>query len=350
MARYATSGGYGTNGAFYWSASGNKDLTWEKSKNFNIGLDWTLFNRVSLTFEYYNKLTTDLLFSTPISYITGFSSKMNNLGKLRNSGVEFTLSSQNIKTKDFSWTTDFNLTWQKIKIKELPNGDDVQYGDGNMYLLREGESMHTFYLPEFKGVDPETGLGEFWIDPEDHSQGVTNYYSEAGKGIVGKAVPDVLGGLTNTFRYKDFDLSFMISYQFGADMFDYPGYFLNYSDGVRMGIFNVHSSVYGNYWKQPGDVVDNPKPIYGNPYRSDRFSSRTIKSTDNIRVRDITLGYNIPAFKKYINTLRVYFRTTNPFMIYCATKNVDPDVDVNGYRQTDTPPTRQFLFGLNVSF
>ena len=97
-------------------------------------------------------------------------------------------------------------------------------------------------------------------------------------------------------------------------------------------------------------MVDFPKPIYGNPYRSDKFSSREIRSTDNIRVRDITFGYNIPAFKKYINTLRVYFRTTNPFMIYCATKNVDPDVDVNGYRQTDTPPTRQFLFGLNVSF
>ena len=350
MARYATSGGYGTNGAFYWSASGNKDLTWEKSKNFNIGLDWTLFNRVSLTFEYYNKLTTDLLFATPVSYVTGFSDKMNNLGKLKNSGLEFTLSSQNIKTKDFSWTTDFNLTWQKIKIKELPNGDDVQYGDGNMYLLREDESMHTFYLPEFKGVNPENGLGEFWVDPDDHSKGVTNYYSQAGKTIVGKAVPDVLGGLTNTFRYKDFDLSFMISYQFGADMFDYPGYFLTYSDGVRIGSFNVHSSVEGNYWKQPGDVVDFPKPIYGNPYRTDKFSSREIRSTDNIRVRDITFGYNIPAFKKYINTLRVYFRSTNPFMIYCATKNVDPDVDVNGYRQTDTPPTRQFLFGLNVSF
>jgi hypothetical protein len=219
-----------------------------------------------------------------------------------------------------------------------------------MYLLREGESMHTFYLPEFIGVNPENGLGEFWIDPEDHSKGVTNYYSQAGKTIVGKAVPDVLGGLTNTFRYKDFDLSFMISYQFGADLFDYPGYFLTYSDGVRIGSFNVHSAVEGNYWKQPGDQVEFPKPIYGNPYRSDRFSSREIKSTDNIRVRDITLGYNIPAFKKYINNLRVYFRTSNPFMIYCATKNIDPDVDVNGYRQTDTPPTRQFLFGLNLSF
>jgi TonB-linked SusC/RagA family outer membrane protein len=350
MARYATSAGYGQNGAYYWSAAGNNELTWEKSKNFNIGIDWTLYNRVSLTFEFYNKLTTDLLFSTPTSYVTGFGSMLTNLGKLKNSGFEFTLSSQNIKTKDFTWTTDFNLTWQGIKVKDLPGGDDVQYGDGNMYLLREGESMHTFYLPEFIGVNPENGLGEFWIDPEDHSKGVTNYYSQAGKTIVGKAVPDVLGGLTNTFRYKDFDLSFMISYQFGADLFDYPGYFLTYSDGVRIGSFNVHSAVEGNYWKQPGDQVEYPKPIYGNPYRSDRFSSREIKSTDNIRVRDITLGYNIPAFKKYINTLRVYFRTSNPFMIYCATKNIDPDVDVNGYRQTDTPPTRQFLFGLNLSF
>ncbi|MBQ9677588.1 MAG: TonB-dependent receptor [Prevotella sp.] len=350
MATYATSGGYGQNGAYYWGASGNKELSWEKSKNFNIGLDWTLFNRVTLTIEYYNKLTDNLLFSTPTSYVTGFESNLTNIGELKNSGLEFTVSSQNIKTKDFSWTTDFNLTWQKIKVKSLPGGDDVQYGDGSMYLLREGESMHTFYLPKWKGVNPETGLGEFWLDPEDESQGVTNYYSEAGKTIVGKAVPDVLGGITNTFRYKDFDLSFMISYQFGADMFDYPGYFLTYSDGVRIGSFNVHSSVAGNYWKQPGDVVDFPKPIYGNPYRSDRFSSREINSTDNIRVRDITLGYNIPFFKKYINSLRVYFRTTNPFMIYCATDNVDPDVDVNGYRQTDTPPTRQFLFGVNLSF
>ena len=350
MARYATSGGYGQSGAFYWSASGNNDLSWEKSKNFNIGIDWNIYNRVNLTIEYYNKLTDDLLFATPTSYVTGFGSKMSNIGQLKNTGLEFTISSMNVKTKDFTWTTDFNLTYQSIKVKSLPNGDDVQYGDGNMYLLREGESMHTFYLPQFKGVNPETGLGEFWIDPDDQSKGVTNYYSKAGKTIVGKAVPDVIGGMTNTFRYKDLDLSFMISYQFGADMFDYPGYFLTYSDGVRIGSFNVHSSVEGNYWKKPGDVVEFPKPIYGNPYRSDKFSSREIKSTDNIRVRDITLGYNIPAFKKYINNLRVYFRTTNPFMIYCATDNVDPDVDVNGYRQTDTPPTRQFLFGLNFAF
>ena len=100
MALYGMSGGYGQNGAYYWSSIGNKELSWEKSKNFNIGLDWTLFNRVSLTFEYYNKLTDNLLFSTPTTYVTGFDKVLSNLGQLKNSGFEFTLSSQNIKTKD----------------------------------------------------------------------------------------------------------------------------------------------------------------------------------------------------------------------------------------------------------
>ena len=114
----------------------------------------------------------------------------------------------------------------------------------------------------------------------------------------------------------------------------------------------MNACVAGNYWKQPGDEVEYPMPIYGNPYRWDKFSSREIRSTDNIRVRDITFGYNVnvPALKKYISNLRLYVRTTNPFFIYNATKGVDPDVDINGYRQTDTPVTRQYLFGLNLTF
>lgn len=352
MKTYATTGGYGENAAYYWNKLGNPDLGWEKSYNFNVGFDWNLYNRVNVTLEYYNKVTKDLLFESPISYVVGFGDQLKNIGQLDNKGIEFSVSSQNFRTKDFSWTTDFNLTWQSIKVAKLPDGEDVQYGDGNMYLLREGESMHTFYLPKWKGVNPDTGLGEFWADPNDESKGVVNKYSDAGNGIVGKAVPDVLGGMTNTFRYKDFDFSFMVSYQFGASLFDYPGYFLQYSDGVRVGNFNMNACVAGNYWKQPGDVVEYPMPIYGNPYRWDKFSSREIRSTDNIRVRDITLGYNVnvPALKQYISSLRVYVRTTNPFFIYNATKDVDPDVDVNGYRQTDTPATRQYLFGLNLTF
>ena len=350
MGTYATTGGYGSEPGIYWANISNPKLGWEKSHNFNVGLDWTLYNRVTLTFDYYNKLTKDLLFEMPVSYVTGFDSYWNNIGELKNQGLEFSISSQNIRTKDFSWTTDFNITKQSIKVNKLPNGEDVQYGDGNMYILREGESMHTFYLPKAKGVNSETGLMEFWVDPEDESKGVTVEYSEAGKTIVGKGVPDWVGGITNTFRYKDFDLSFMISYQFGADLFDYPGYFLTYSDGMRFGTFNMSKRVAGNYWQKPGDQTEFPRPIAYNPYRSDKFSSREIISTDNIRMRDITVGWTIPYFKKYISNLRIYFRATNPFLIYNAAKDLDPDVDINGYRQTDTPTTRQFLFGLNFSF
>lgn len=237
------------------------------------------------------------MFQVPKSIVTGFSSNWDNIGGMLNKGVELTVNSTNISTKDFTWTTSFNVTRQDVKISNLPNGNDVLYGDGNMYILREGESMHSFYLPEWIGVNPETGLGEFWIDPEDHSKGVTNYYSEAGKTIVGKAVPDWMGGMTNTFIYKNFDLSFMLSFQTGASLFDYPGYFLTHSDGFRVGSFNVSQEVAGNYWREPGDIVDNPKPIYNNPYRSDSFSSRIIKSTNNVRMRDITFGYRIPVSK-----------------------------------------------------
>ena len=359
LATYSFGGGYGDESAIYWGQAGNNNLGWEKSANFNIGVDWAFLDRINMTVEYYNKTTTDLLFSVPTSIITGFSSNMQNLGKMQNQGVELTLTSTNISTKDFTWVTNLNLTRQSIKIKELPDAKDVDYGDGAMYILREGESMHAFHLPKWIGVNPETGLGEFYIDPELDSRdavidgqlvkdgNVTNYYSKAGETIVGKAVPDWMGGLTNTFTYKNFDLSFMISFQTGAKLFDYTGYFLRYSDGVRVGSFNMEQEVYGNYWKKPGDVTEHPKPIYGNPYRSDKFSSRTLVSTDNVRMREITFGYRVPISKKYISNLRVFFKANNPFLIYNAAGSIDPDVDVNGYRQTDTPPTKSFMFGLN---
>ena len=359
LATYSFAGGYGSGSAIYWDNPGNNKLGWEKSANLNLGVDFGFLSRVNMTLEYYNKVTTDLLFLVPSSIVTGFSQVWQNLGKLSNQGVEFTVNSTNIATKDFVWTTSLNLTRQSIKIKELPGGKDIMYGDGSMYILREGESMHTFYLPQWLGVNPQTGLGEFYIDPSLNSRdaivdgqlvkdgNVTNFYNEAQKTKVGKGVPDWMGSITNSFSYKNFDLSFMISFQTGASLFDYPGYFLTYSDGVRVGNFNVSQEVAGNYWRQPGDIVDNPKPIWQNPYRSDRFSSRTIKSTDNIRMRDITIGYKVPISKKYVSNLRVYFRANNPFMLYCATDNIDPDVNINGYRQVDTPPVKSFMFGLN---
>ena len=117
----------------------------------------------------------------------------------------------------------------------------------------------------------------------------------------------------------------------------------------RLGSFNLEKSVAGNYWMNPGDNALYPKPIYQNPYRSDRFSSRTIVSSDNIRMREITLGYNVPVLKNIFSNLRVYFRANNPFMIWAKTKGIDPDVPLNGYRQVDTPVSKSFVFGVNIT-
>ncbi len=346
---YSASGGYGTGAAIYWSNPENDALGWEKSRNFNVGFDWNMYNRIDLGVEYYRKYTSSLIFDMPASAVTGFSSYTANVGNLLNDGVEVDLSAQAVNLRNFTWAVDFNLTWQRSIVKNLPNdGAEIPYGDGGMYIHKEGASMYSFYLPVWKGVNEQTGLGEFWIDPDDHSKGVTNFYSEAGSTIVGKALPDVVGGLTNNFTFLDglLDLSFLITYQFGGSLFDYPGYF-THSDGFRAASMNAAAAA-ADYWTPQNPKAAFPKPIMNNPYRWDRFSSRLIKSTDNIRVREITLGCNIPV-RQYVDNLRIYFKTTNPFMIWSAERDIDPDVAINGYRTVDVPVTKAFIVGLNIT-
>lgn len=353
LALYSFTGGYGSQPATYWSQFGNSKLGWEKTTTYNVGVDLNLIGRVGISVEYFARNTSDLLLYVPVSLSTGFQNVLSNAGKMTNKGVEIEINSQNFATRDFSWSTNFNITFLKNKITSLPDGD-LPFGDGEMYIQKVGESINSFNLPVWAGVNTETGLGEFWIDPNDHSKGVTNRYTEAGKKVVGKPTPDAMGGLTNTFRYKDFDLSALITYQYGGSLFDYPGYFVN-SDGFRIGSFGVLKSVEGNYWKNPGDVVDNPKPIYANPYRSDRWSTRHILSTNNIRLRELSFGYNVPVkkiqfLKGTLSALRVYFTANNLAMIWAKEKGIDPDVSLMGYRQVDTPVTKSYVFGLNVNF
>lgn len=346
---YSASGGYGTASGIYWSNPENNALGWEKSRNFNVGFDWNLYHRIDIALEYYNKFTSSLIFNMPASAVTGFSSYTSNVGNLVNDGIEFELSSLNIGLRNFTWSTDFNFTWQRSMVKSLPNGgSDIIYGDGGMYIHREGEPMYSFYLPEWKGVNPENGHGEFWIDPQDKSKGVTDRYVEASSTIVGKALPDFTGGLTNTMTFLDdmLDISFLISYQFGGSLFDYPGYF-THSDGFRAASMNAAADA-ADYWTPQNRDAKYPKPIMNNPYRWDRFSSRLIKSTDNIRMREITVGFNVPV-TKFINSLRFYFRATNPFMIWSAEPDIDPDVAINGYRTADVPVTKSFVLGVNVT-
>ena len=346
---YSASGGYGTEAALWWSNPRNDSLGWEKSRNFNVGFDWYMYNRVNLNVEYYHKYTSSLIFDMPASAVTGFSSYTSNIGNLLNNGLEIEISSRNFERENFTWDTSLNLTFQKSVVKSLPNDNaDISYGDGGMYIHRVGESMYSFYLPVWNGVNPETGLGEFLIDPEDPSKGVTNWYSEAASTIAGKAIPDLTGGITNTFTFLGgmIDLSILITFQTGGSLFDYPGYF-THSDGFRAASMNAAADA-SDYWTPANRNAAYPKPIMNNPYRWDRFSSRLIHSTDNNRMRELTVGCNIPV-KRYLSGLRLYFKATNPLMIWSATPDIDPDVAINGYRTADVPAVKAFVMGMNIT-
>lgn len=351
---YAFDGGYGENPAIYVDQPGNDELGWEKSNNMNVGLDINLFGRFGFVVEYYDKLTEGLLLDRPITYMTGFGSTWQNIGSIRNNGLEFELHTVNIASPDgFTWRTDLTLTSQKSVVKELPDGEDLITGDGDLFIYSEGEDMYSFYLPTWVGVDPETGYGYFKIDPElpDSPENRTRSYFEAGRSIVGKAYPDILGGFNNSFSYKGINVDLMFTYSFGGNMFDYPGYFTHH-DGLRIGVFNLAKDVEGNYWTKPGDEVDNPMPNAYDPNRPDRWSTRHILSTDYVRLKELKVGYTLPTSltsRIYVDNLEVYVKGTNLWM-WTKEKDIDPEVTLNGYRTVDTPLARMISVGVNLGF
>jgi TonB-linked SusC/RagA family outer membrane protein len=354
MPLYNLEGGYGDYSAIYVSNPGNNELGWEKSNNMNIGIDLTLFERFSLIVEYYSKNTEGLLLNVPISYITGFASTWQNTGKLLNNGIDFEFHSVNLPaTSTLKWRTDFTLSTQKSIVTELPNDEDIVAGDFDLYLYSSDDDLYSFYLPTWTGVDPESGLSYFLIDPEapDTPENRTRNHSEASRSIVAKAYPDIIGGLSNTFGYKGLELDILFTYSFGGNMFDYPGYF-SHHDGGRIGILNLAKDVENNYWKETGDEVDNPRPIFQDENRSDLWSSRYILSTDHVRLKDLTLSYSLPgtaAERIRMDNIRLYLRGTNLWM-WAKEDGIDPEITLTGFRTTDTPPTRVLSIGFQFSF
>ena len=351
---YSFSGGYGANPAIYVDQPGNAELGWEKSNNMNIGLDLNILGRFGIVIEYYNKLTEGLLLDRPISYITGFESTWQNVGKIQNNGLELEIHTVNISSANgLNWRTDFTLTSQNSIVKELPNGEDLITGDGDLFIYRENEDMYSFYLPTYLGVDPQDGYAYFAIDPDapDTPENRTRSYFQAGRSIVGKAYPDLIGGLNNSFSFKGLNLSFLFTYSFGGNMFDYPGYF-SHHDGFRLGSFSVAKDVEGNYWTKEGDVVDNPMPNLSNPNRSDKWSTRHILSTDYVRLKELKFGYTVPSSisnKLYVDNMEVYMKGTN-LWLWSKEKDIDPEVTLNGYRTVDTPLARTISVGVNLNF
>lgn len=348
---YSTTAVYNGAPGYLLSQLENQMLTWEKNKPFDIGVDFSLFNRrLSGSFDYYKRLTTDLLLNAGISATNGVPSQNRNIGSMENYGIELLLNSQNIvapQADGFSWSTSFNISTGRNIITALGGVNQMISG---VYNREIGGDFYQFYMKEWAGVDPETGVG-LWFADTDRKTATTDYDSAVNLNQ-GAARPDFFGGLTNTFSYKRFSLSFMAYFSWGGQLYDNWGTYTSSDGSAGVSDYGIISRVdYENRWRKPGDIASSPKIVYGGSQTgtASQASSRFLYDASYIRLRDITLSYSIPP-NKLIQNARVYARANNLFTYVKDDRlRQDPETFVGGILNQNLPIARQLLLGVDIS-
>lgn len=350
----------GQNSSFtqYTGTYGSKDLGWEKSYNWNVGLDYGILNnRVDGSIEWFKTTTKGLLFkrTLPItSGLTGWGSPLSiwqNIAETSNQGVEVTINSHNIKTKDFSWNTTLSVTWSKEKIEKLPDGDLISE---NLFV---GHSIKSIYGYKYTGIwgtnTPQDILEAYGVKPgfiqietlEKDGDGGVHKYSTNDRQVLGHTNPDWIVGLNNTFTYKNFDLSVFAMACYGQTI-----------NSDLLGYYTAEQSVTTNqlagadYWTENNQGAYYPAPGTGSE-QSTVISALRVRDGSFIKVKNITLGYTFPvniSRKALMEKCRIYATAYNPF-IYVKDKQLKgTDPETNG---SDAFPTfRQFVFGVNLTF
>lgn len=342
---------------FISSQPGNDELTWEKSSQFDLGLDFGLFkNRISGEIDYYNKKTNGLLFYQNVPYTSGYSNIYRNIGDLSNKGFEFILNTKNIVKENFSWDTSFNIANNDNKVVSLPNGDqDIVNG---FVIRRVGERLDSFYLVEYAGVDPANGDALFYkntlLADGSRDRSTTNDYSEASRVIAGNSAPTWIGGITNNIEYRNFDFSFTFQGEFGASIYNAAGRFQSTSGDW----FDNQTKDQMNRWQNPGDITMVPQARLDGA-NGTQESTRYLEKSDFVRLRNISLGY---TFNKGlmesigVSKLRIYVSAINALTFTNYKNGYDPesrsDTARGGGGSTfySAPPAKTVTFGVNVNF
>ena len=333
------------------------DLTWEKSNQTDIGLDFGLFNnRITGEIDYYNKKTNGLLFSQDIPYTSGYANIYRNIGDMKNTGFELVINTQNIKKDNFTWDTNFNIALNNNKVVSLPDGNKDQI-PGNV-IRRVGERLDSFYLVEYAGVDSANGDALYYKNTLKADgtldKTTTNDYSEAQRIIAGSSTPNWIAGLTNTIEYKNFDFSFTLYGEFGGNLYNSGGKFMSTSGGNGYDNQTVDQM---NRWQNPGDITNVPQARLGKGNGAEE-STRYLEKNDFVRLRNLSLGY---SFNKSlinalgVNKLRIYVSAINA-LTFTKYSGYDPearsDTSRGGGGSTfySAPPAKTVTFGINVNF
>ncbi len=340
----------------------NPDLKWEESETLDIGLKSTFLNgRINFNVAYFKKTTSDLLLNQILPPGTGFTSISRNIGEMENRGWEFELSTVNVRTENFEWRTNFNLTTIDNEVLALnadaatdPQGRRII--DGPIQRAIEGESLNNFFLIRYVGVNPQTGDAE-WLDVDGN---ITTSPGSGDRVVTGSPLPDFSGGMTNTFSYKGFDLSVLMNYSYGNDVVIDGLRFADGNDAIG-GIVNIRRQNL-NFWRQPGDNAFLPSP---NSSTFDLFNQRSsLQQLDAsyLRLKNITLGYNLPQsaldrLGGLFTGVRFYVTGTNLLTIKADEMDgIDPEVtdDIDPLFQGESfftaPQAKLYSFGARLTF
>ncbi len=334
---------------------GNPDIQWEVNKTFDLALEFGLFkNRLSGSIEYFNRQSSNLLFSVPLPVSSGFSSQFQNIGTMYNKGVEINLGGDAVRTRNFSWNVNVNVTTFKNQITRMP--DKTPEIVSGTKKLAVGHSIYDFYLRSFQGVDPADG-SSLYI-PVDGLTGSTvrtingvNYTTTAANAKLDytgdTAIPDFFGSITNTINYKGLSLSFLINYQVGGKVYD--------SDYASL----MSPTAYGSAlstdelgaWKNPGDVTNIPRIDAASSTNLYAASSRWLTSASYLNLRTATLSYKVPAkvaSSLYVKGINVFASGENLYLI-SGRKGMDPTQGFAGTVSNVFVPSRVLSLGVNVS-
>ena len=343
----------------------NDKLGWERTSEYNVGVDFGFFdNRISGSVEYYNRLTKDLIMNKSIPTHLGYSSVRDNVGSVRNQGFEIMLNTENIRLKDFSWQTTLTLSYNKNEIVDLAFKEDLGVYSDRLKGM-QGDYNNRWFIgqPVQLNWDLET-IGVWQLGEEEAAKKygqkpgqfkVSDYNNDGvindkDRFINGSRIPNWTGGMTNTFRYQEFDLSFHMHFQTGARLRNqfYVSYALE-NNNANLG------NMKKDYWTPENPTNSCAQPSNMGPYRDQNTTGKSVshivQKTDFLKVSYITLGY---TFKKNLlnrikmSNLRLYATVQNPFT-FTGFSGFDPEQPSEQVSNSDMI-TCNVLFGLNVSF
>jgi len=333
---------------------GNEDLQWESTREINIGVDFSVQGgKYQGQIDFYSNLTSNLLFNEPQPLTTGFGAIQGNIGEISNKGVEVSFTSVNIDT-DLTWSTNFNVSRNLNNVEFLVDSLPLfrgytANGAGFTNVVLEGQPLGTFWGLNFQGVDPATGNAIY----EDANNDGSITPDDAM--VIGNAQPDFIGGITNKFNYKGFDLNVFFQFSYGNEMLNFSNVTL-LDAGEDLNNNQVREAL--DRWQEPGDITSVPRYEAGNTFNN-RHSSRFLEDGSFLRLKNISLGYNLPSRltqRLGMDNVRVYASGTN---LWTLTSYSGPDPEVSTLDGSTTaqaidfftlPQVKTMMLGLNIAF